>query len=108
MFHAKLFPLEMKRLLAIPLFALALTLASLWHVWNPYSWGFEVLNYGYPMTWLASFTSAFGTHWEMNAVGLTVDYLFWFATSAAGAFSVILLQRMGIVPSKITLHPAST
>jgi hypothetical protein len=95
MFQAKLFTLQMKRLLAIPLFALALTLASLFHVWNPYTWGIEVLGYGYPMTWLASLSSAFGTHWEVNPASLAVDYLFWFATSAAGIFSVILLKDKG-------------
>jgi hypothetical protein len=83
---------EMKRLLLVPLFALVLTLASLLYAWNSYSWGFEVLNYGYPITWLASFTSPFGTHWQMNAVGLSFDYLFWFDASAAGIFSVILLK----------------
>jgi len=105
MFQAKLFMLEMKRLLAIPFFALALTLASLWHVWNPYTWGIEVLGYGYPMTWLDSFTSTLGTHWEMNTASLVVDYLFWFATSAAVIFSVILLQRKGIVTSKNHASP---
>ena len=83
----------MKRLLAIPLFAVALTLASLWHVWNPYTWGIEVLGYGYPMAWLTSFTSAFATRWEVNAASLAVDYLIWLAASATGVFSVTLLQQ---------------
>jgi len=105
MFQAKLFTLEMKRLLAIPLFALALTLASVWHVWNPYTWGIEVLGYGYPMTWLASFASGLGTHWEVNTAGLAADYLFWFDMSAAGIFSFILLRRKGISISKSHASP---
>jgi hypothetical protein len=105
MFQAKLCTLEMKRLLAIPLFALALTLASVWHVWNPYTWGIEVLGYGYPTTWLASFASGLGTHWEVNAVGLAADYLFWFDMSAAGIFSFILLRRKGISISKNHASP---
>jgi hypothetical protein len=87
----------MKRLLAIPLFALALTLASLWHAWNPLTWGIEVVWFGYPTTWLVSYTSAFGTHWEVNAGSLAVDYLFWLEMSAAGVFSAMLLQRNGIL-----------
>jgi hypothetical protein len=105
MFQAKLFTLEMKQLLAIPLFGVALTLASLWHVWNPYTWGIEVMGYGYPMTWLASLSSAFGMHWEINAASLVVDYLFWFAASAAVIFPVLLLRHKGIVTSKDHASP---
>ena len=84
---------EMKRLLLIPFFALVLTLASLWFAWRPFTWGIEEVGYGYPMSWLVSFSGGLGWHWQTNAVNLVADYLFWLELSAAGVFSVILLQR---------------
>ena len=100
---------EMKRLLLIPLFALVLTLASSWYVWNPYTWGIESLEHGYPLLWLTSFTSVLGGHeetnWAINAVNFSVDYLFWLAVSAAGILSFTLAQWNRIAPAKVAGHP---
>jgi hypothetical protein len=83
----------MKRLLLIPFFALVLTLASLWFVWRPFTWGLEEVGYGFPMSWLTSFSGGLGLRWQTRVVNLVADYLFWLEMSAAGAFSIILLQR---------------
>ena len=83
----------MKRVLLIPFLALVLTLASLWFVWRPFTWGIEEVGYGFPMSWLTSFSGGLGLHWQTSAVNLVADYLFWLGISAAGVFSVILPQR---------------
>ena len=94
----------MKWLLLIPSFALVLTLASLWSAWRPFTWGIESVGYGYPLSWLTSFSGGLGLHWQTSAVNLVADYLFWLEISAAGVFSAILLQRKRIVE----LHTPNT
>ena len=100
MFRVKLFRVEMRWVLLIPLIGLVLTLASSLYVWNPYTFGIEVLGYGYPFAWLTSFTSTVGKHWAMNVVDFAVDYLVWLAVSTAGIFLSLSLLNARELSSK--------